>query len=407
MNLLFISPYLPHPQCGHGAGVFIYELLIRLAKNHKITLVSFCDKREAELARDYGTLPVTLYTLSRSKGTDEGSNGKMKLAIIRAFQLLGSILRWEPYYVSKYRSKELSSLIRELTTKNKYDVVQVEFTQLARYLHDIHQGKIMLHELDVSYRPAYRRYKNASNLFKKFITFIELCRWAKYELSYSKKYDRVLTVTDKDRLLLKWLTKKDNVRYFPHAYEVASQIPEYNTRKPHTLVFVGTYSHQPNVDAAEWLCKEIFPAIQLTYSDAVLYLIGPNPSAEMKRAGESNPNIHVTGFVEDVNIYLKECSVFISPLRFGGGVKNKVLAAMAQGIPVVSTSVGAEGIDGADSSNILVGDCVEKLTECVSRLFEDRKLAAEYGHRGWENVKKWYSWESIVKKLENIFKEVA
>ena len=263
----------------------------------------------------------------------------------------------------------------------------------------------MLHELDVSYRPAYRRYKKAKFGLKKFVAFIEWCRWAKYELTLSKKFDRTLTVTDKDRLLLKWLTQSDNVRYFPHAYEVASQIPEYTTRKPHTLVFVGTYSHQPNVDAAEWLCKEIFPAIQKKYPDAILYLIGPGPSSEMKRAGELNSNIKVTGFVDDVNVYLKECSVFISPLRFGGGVKNKVLAAMAQGIPVVSTGVGAEGIDGADSTNILVGDSVEKLVECVSRLFEDRKEASLFGVNGWQNVKQWYSWESVIKKLESIYSE--
>ena len=113
--------------------------------------------------------------------------------------------------------------------------------------------------------------------------------------------------------------------------------------------------------------------------------------------------IEVTGFVPDVDAYLRRCAVFVAPLRFGGGVKNKVLVAMAQGIPVVATRLGVEGIDGLVPECVRVGDSAEQLAAHIAALFENPAQADVIGRAGWNVVKTGYSWDKIISRLHEIY----
>ncbi|MGA2625211.1 MAG: glycosyltransferase family 4 protein [Bacteroidota bacterium] len=406
MKILIVSPYLPHPLCGHGGGVYLHKLIQHLSLKQEITLVSFCDEHELELVKDLAQLPFRIYPVRRAKGSQRKTLARVGLSLHRMLQLASSIVRWEPYYVSKYRNSRMTRLIRELTRKESFDVVQVEFTQMGPYRTAIQSGKTLLQEIDVSFRPAYRRFKHTRSPIRKGINYIEWCRWARYETKIAGAFDHLLSVTDQDRMLLEWLTKKHHISYLPLPTEADEHLPDYDSREALSLVFVGTFLHSPNVDAAIWLCEKIFPLVSKEFPEAKLYVIGPHPPAALSTIASRQPGIHILGFVEDVDSYLRRGSVFVAPLRFGGGVKTKILNALAHGIPVVTTKIGIEGIEGIDSNNILVAESPEKFADAVRSLFADSSRASALGLRGWELVKQKYSWGQAVSCLEDIYQRV-
>lgn len=407
MKFLFVSPYLPHPKSGHGGGVYLYKLIERLSSHHQITLVTFCDGKELELATDLKSLPIRFHSIDRVKGRQAGLLPMLLLIFKRAFQLFMSILRWEPYNVSKFRDRRMKALLQRLDSEESFDLVQIVYTQLAPYEELFTKGKTVLQEIDVNFRPSYHRYKHARSIGGKFITFVEWCRWARYETRLARTFDHVLTITDQDRMLLAWMTKMNHISYSAHPIEIPANVPEYRSREARTLVFVGSFMHSANTDAALWLVEKIFPLVTRSVPDAKLYIIGPYAPASLESAAKSQAGIQLMGFVDDVDVYLRKGSVSIAPMRLGGGVKTKVLYAMAQGIPIVGTRVAVAGIDGFTSEEALIGETPQQLADHVCALFSDRELAARIGSQGRDLVKKWYSWESELAKLETTYRQLT
>jgi len=176
-------------------------------------------------------------------------------------------------------------------------------------------------------------------------------------------------------------------------------------RKKNTILFVGTFSHTPNVDAAIWLVKEIFPLVTKSYPGAVLKIAGKNPPAALRMAAQETPGVEVLGFVEDLAALLRSCRCFVAPLRFGGGVKVKILHAMAHGIPVVATRIGSEGIEGLSADAILVGDSAGGIARHIGTVLSDDARAERLGKGGWNAMKANYSWNGVRNALTEIYRE--
>ncbi|MDP2209414.1 MAG: glycosyltransferase family 4 protein [Bacteroidota bacterium] len=406
MKILFITPYLPHPKSGHGTGVFTYGVLYHLCSKHDITLLSFCDEKELVLLKDLDNLPIKKHIIAREKGRQKGIFRNQYLLLRRSFQLFLSIVLWEPYYVSKYRSAQMKQMINKLTEENSYDIVQIEMSQMGQYINSIKSGKTILHEHDVAYRPAFRQYKKSRLSIKKLILFIEWCRWAKYESMIVKKFHHILSVTRQDQLLLEWLSGMKHISYFPRGVDIPASTTNPENRNPNTVVFIGNFSHRPNLDSAFWLVEEIFPLVLKNIPSASLLIIGPNPPENLKTASIKTKNTHILGFVKDISQYLQQCSVFAAPLRYGGGVKIKILHAMAEGIPIVTTKVGAEGIDGINPNSILIGNSSREIANHICKILTDLTYSAVLSNNEQEIINKYYSWEVVMSKLEIIYENI-
>lgn len=402
MNILVVSPYLPHPASGHGTGIILHGLLRHLAPRHQVTLLSFCDDRERRLASDL-RLPVEVIIVPRGRAGRPGAGAFLRLASVRSLQFLWSLLTWKPYYVAKYRNRKMARMVSRLTDERAFDIVQFEMSHMGRYLRNVKKGRTVLHEHDVSFRPAYRRYRRSGAGPKKFAWFVEWCRWFRYERAIVPRFDHTLCVTEQDVRLLERFTGSTSVSYLPRGVDVPDRVPDAGAREPGSLLFVGTFSHQPNVDAAMWTVKEIFPLVLRTYPGATLSIIGLDPPEPLRAAAASFSGVKILGFVDDVNPYLRKCAVFIAPLRYGGGVKVKILHALAQGIPVVTTKVGAEGIEGLSDGGVLIGDSSERLADHICTLFRDPRRASELARKGWDIVRNSYTWEAVTKRLEDIY----
>jgi glycosyltransferase involved in cell wall biosynthesis len=405
MKVLIVSPYLPHPLSGHGTGTFMYGLLTHIAPRHEITLVSFCDKRELALAADLSALPLRLHAVPRGKGAQRNLGWNMYLALTRLLQFVRSLLLWQPYYVAKFYHPRMARLIQQLTRESSFDIVQLEMVQMAQYISSSARGKSVLHAHDVAFRPAYRRFRSAPSMIARCFSFIEWCRWARFERRFARKFDGILCVTEQDKMLLERLTSSRRISYLPRGVDVADNLPPYESRVRENLLFVGTFSHRPNREAALWLAGEIFPLVLKRFPGSTLSIIGLDPPADLQELAARTPQIRILGFVDDVRVHLRSAALFVAPLRTGGGVKVKILHAMGQGIPVVTTSVGIEGIEGITPGSALVGETAERLAEQICTLLADRKQAAQVGRMGWEAMRTRYSWDRVTLRLEEIYKQ--
>lgn len=213
-----------------------------------------------------------------------------------------------------------------------------------------------------------------------------------------------------------WLCSQDDVDVFAKLYDPSaplcvvpngidvghyhdvragtSPLPEGLATSQHVLVFVGRYSYSPNAVAAHLLIEEIFPRLQVQYSDCSLLLVGSSPTPQMLSAAQAHANITVTNRVEDVRPYLALATVVIVPLLEGGGTRLKILEAFAAGRPVVSTTKGAEGLLVEDGQHLLIRDGVDQLVSGVDDLWSDSSLRADIAEKAYQLVQRQYSWEA-------------
>jgi glycosyltransferase involved in cell wall biosynthesis len=406
LKILIVTPYLPHPRSGHATGAIVFGIVTHLAERHQVTVVSYYDDRERALAAELPKANVEWHLLPRRRGLHGTIFSILRLAALRMAQILRGIVLWQPYYVSKYRDRRMMKLIEKLVRANSYDVVQFEMTFMAQYARVAQGTTTIVHAHDVAYRPAYRRYKRSRNLASKLVHFIEWCQWSSYEPNVARQVSTVLCVTEQDRRLLQWLSDSTSVAYLPRGVDIPETIPRYSAREPKSLLFVGSFNHHPNVDAAEWLCEDIFPQVLRAHPDSKLYIVGPNPPQHLVARGSRLPGLQILGFVDDLDAVLQRCRVFIAPLRFGGGVKVKILQAMAHGLPVVTTRIGAEGITVGGNNPLLGGESIERLVAHIVMLFEHEDIAAGLSETGRKLVQERYSWDAVAHTLEGIYRDV-
>jgi glycosyltransferase involved in cell wall biosynthesis len=172
------------------------------------------------------------------------------------------------------------------------------------------------------------------------------------------------------------------------------------------LVFTGVMDYGPNEDAAAFFAEAILPLIQERHPHVQFWVVGKDPT-ERVRALAARPGVHVTGGVPDVRPYLRSAGVFVCPLRFGAGVKNKLLAALAMNKAVVATRLSAEGLDLRDNRDLLIADAPAEFAAKVVQLMGDADLARQLGQTGQATVKEKYSWEHSARMLEDALRSVV
>ncbi len=166
-------------------------------------------------------------------------------------------------------------------------------------------------------------------------------------------------------------------------------------------MFIGSFLHPPNIDAVNWFVNEIFPVILEKIPEVKFYIIGSEPTNEVKQL--ASDNVIVTGFVEDVSPYFEQSKVFVSPLRYGAGLKGKIGQSMSFGLPIVTTTIGAEGFI-VEETPFIISDEPEEFAKNVVKLYNNKSVWEKLSNAGINTIKKHYSPESVAVTLNNIFK---
>jgi glycosyltransferase involved in cell wall biosynthesis len=183
-------------------------------------------------------------------------------------------------------------------------------------------------------------------------------------------------------------------------------MPSPDEHQGDSLVFVGAMHWRPNQDAIQYFVDEILPLVRDRRPDVSIAVVGQEPPAHIQKL-DSLPGVHIVGRVDDVRPYVDAATVYVVPLRIGGGTRLKILEALAMGKAVVSTSVGAEGLDVVDGEHILIADSADEFADRIERLLADPSLRGKLGRAGRALVTERYRWDSLARKLESFLGDVV
>jgi glycosyltransferase involved in cell wall biosynthesis len=222
-----------------------------------------------------------------------------------------------------------------------------------------------------------------------------------------RRFDRCLVISETDQRELDPDDRLDNIRLNPHGIDPNKFAPaEDAVKEPGALIFSGKMDYDPNVDAAVYFCKDIFPLIKRKRPDAKVYIVGINPKPPVAALAR-DPSVIVTGFVPDMRPYMDRAQVALDPLRIGAGLQNKVLENMSMGLPLVMTTVANEGIRAKDGRDALIADAPQLFADHVVRLLDDEPLRRQFGAAARDFVVDGWSWEKHFDDLEQIFDELV
>ena len=391
LSVLFVSPYPICPPV-HGGGVFMYQTLqqmARLADVHVAGLLDFAwqEKDNLELAE----FCASVEWLARPNGEPEG---------------LGAI---EPRAVREFRVDDFEWLIHRQMYLRQVDVVQLEYTTMAQYGADYGRIATALFEHDIYFQSIGRQLGHFMGVLAEAKARMEYLRALRYELRALERFDQVQVCTAENRdYLLSFLPKMAPRLKTGLRAGIDTSHYEFRTggREPLTMLFVGSFRHDPNRVAVDWFVREVLPLVLAKQPSAKLVIAGSDPPPAHTYA-DLAANMEMQGYVEDVRDPLGRYAVFVCPILGGSGVRVKLLEAFAAGIPVVSTRVGAEGLAAKDGELCALADDPAGFAERVVKLFGDPDTAVAMAARAREEVEANWDMAALTRKLVDGYRDLV
>ncbi len=391
MRILLVTDYLPYPAIS-GDTIRVYNLIRRISQYHEIHLLALFESPG---------LAESIAHLSKFCCRIEVVNHEWPNPLTCLPDMLTYYRQGKPFELRLLYSQKMSDLIRRLTSEEHYDIVQIEHSRLALYQESIDPDANCASTLtfhNVAYDQSKRISRIERNPISSLRTWIFARQLLKWEPSYAERFDRCFVVSEAEHQTLLANNSHLNIDVIPNGTDTRKyQRLKVNQDGPPALIFIGSMSYAPCVDGAVYFCEQILPYIQRTIQNVQVWIVGASPLPEVTRlAGE---NVHVTGYVEDVLPYYQQATVSIVPLRAGGGTRLKILEAMALGRPVVSTSIGCEGLDVLHEQHLLIADEPDEFAKQTIRLLTDRALYRHIAEQARELVVENYDWDVIAEKL--------
>ncbi len=393
MRVLLLSQVLPYPP-NSGPKVKTYYVLKYLSQKHDVTLVSFVrDTDTPEYIRHLETLCERVITvpIQRSPLRDLGFLGK-------------SLLSGQPWMMLRDQRPEMRQVLADLAAESHFDVVHADQTNMGQYalpftdsykVLDLHNALWML----------YKRQAETSSLTNpmRYLLARDWPLLKRYEGQLCRQFDAVTAVTDEDRELLIEAGAQPDITVIPIAIDTDEQAQiQRQPSSPH-IVHIGTMYWPPNIAGITWFLESIYPLIKLQVPDVRCTLIGARPPESIIQYANTDRTLTVTGYVEDPLPFLADASMMVVPLLAGGGMRVKILNALSQGIPMVSTTVGCEGIRVTPDQDILVADEPEAFAGACVRLLTDYTLNEQITTAGRLTAEEYYDYRQACRALDEIY----
>ncbi len=393
MRLLFLAHLLPLP-LDSGGKIKSFYTLRALAKEHEVHLLTYVrHDEENELAEELRAFCSSVRTVPL-----------VRSGLRQTCDLTGSLLLGRSFIVSRDDRAEMRKAVEEAVSLVQPEVVHIDHLQMAQFVGKSPTYDIVLDQHNVESRIIRRIAETSGSWGMKGYARLEWPKLQKFEIESCRKADVILTVSDEDAATLRGLDARIGpVSAVPIGVDVEYFQPIPIRRESKNMLSIATMHWPPNIDSMLYFCSEILPIIRERVPDSTLTIAGQRPSQEIL-ALERLPGVRVTGYVDDVRELAADCGTFIVPLRSGSGVRVKILNALAMGLPVVSTSVGSEGLQVENGRHAIIADTPLEFAEGVVKLLKNRELAAELGANGRSLVCEQYSWGAIGERLLDTYR---
>ena len=396
MKILFTCKEFPHSKI-IGGPIIIYNRLKYFSRNHTVSLAAFFKEEEKKFipsvepfCHDLRLVPLPPKRSSLKVSWDFFTSSVPH------------------YFLRTHGSSKMAETIADMVRKDKYDFVIAEYSVMGQFLHKnplLPPVRRVMSVHECYYLARHKAYRHNRIGFEKLKEAINLKGLKKYEFDMYRNADKVLVLTPQGKKELLEICPELDIAVVPHGVDVENFSFSGPEEKEKAIVFVGNYLHHPNADAVLYFHGEIWPLLKSRLPEVKFYVVGQGPPPEVQNLSKDK-TITVTGRVDDVRPFLKKGRVFICPVRLGGGFRGKILEAMAIGRPVVSTSLGAEGIPAHQRENIILADNPEDFAQGVEDLMTDDKLFERIRTNARKLVEEKYSWEKGVKVMEGVLEKM-
>jgi len=399
LNILLISPWLPWPP-HDGARIRIGETLRYLARRHRVTLVApiYAEQERDQVANLERWCAGGVHTVAVSDGT-----------VARLQRMSGGLLSGVPPVQAFHRNAAMWECIRRVTADTAFDIVQVEFSFLTHYLRAVTprgRPKTVLSMHNVETQRFDRELERASWNARRLVLLADRYLFPGWEGRALRSFDGVVAVSELDAAWIRPQAPGAELRIVRNGVDVEFFGPRSTPVRSNSIVFTGSMDYPPNIDAARWFADEIFPDLRERLPELRFLVVGRRPPAEVL-ALAARPGIEVTGEVNDVRPYIGNALALVVPLRSGGGTRLKILQAMSMACPVVSTTLGAEGLEVGDQENILLADTPRHFIDSVVKLAQSPELAARLGEAGRRLTVAEYDWQQCLRGLDDLYQSVV
>ena len=379
-----------------GGKIRSFNILRHLAREHEIVFLSYYggpqDAAYETAIRQLlpGAQPIHL----------AGPEGGFAQSLDYLLRLPSSA----PYAVRKFSHRKVHEAVAQCL-KGSLDVAVCDFLSASLNFPRNSLIPVVLFQHNVETMLWRRMADKEKSPLRKLSYAIEARKMARYETRSLQRFQHVIAVSENDRDTMLRLSPGCPITVVPtgvdtEQYKVVPSVLGI----PPLVVFTGSMDWEPNIDAMEYFCKEIWPAVLANFPDARFQIVGRNPNARVQRLASAS--VEVTGTVASVIDYLRAATVVIVPLRIGGGTRLKIFEAMAMAKAMVSTSIGAEGLDVTDGRDLLIADNAQLFADSILRLLRDPKLRQSLEQAAAALAAR-YDWSQIARRFSNVLSEAA
>ncbi len=398
MKILWLKGDLLHP-VDKGGKIRTYQMLRQLKREHEITFLTLANRNDPpeamELAHEYCDRLVSVpFEEAR----------KFSARFYR--DLLLNLSSPLPYALEKYRSEAMKrEIVREMRERD-YDVIVCDFLVPSVNLPERDDWTTVLFQHNVESMIWRRHFETQSQKIKRSYFYTQWRKMERYERAACHRFDAVVAVSEADRDLMRDEFGLREVYDVPTGVDTEFFQPLGGVVNPRELVFTGSMDWLPNEDGMVYFVENILPIVRRSIPDVELTIVGRNPTRQLVSMSEADPKIKVTGRVDDIRPYVDRAAASIVPLRIGGGTRLKIYEAMAMARPVISTTVGAEGLPLTDGEDLFIADAPEDFAERIVRVLSNGQLASRMGDRARAVVCSRVGWSHAADRFAEICERV-
>ncbi|GEB77847.1 glycosyltransferase [Sporolactobacillus inulinus] len=401
MKILFLNNLLPFP-LDNGGKIKVFNNIKALSVNHEVDLLTFVNNHNDinflhELKNICGKVAVVEKKVIKNDSTKQ---------FLKDYLL--SLISSKPYTINKFYSRKMKKIIINEQLQNKYDLIYVSHLSMMVYS-PFFKTKVILDQQNVE-SLIFSRFVRETRGLKRILGLIEYFKLRKFEKYKLIKADKIIALSENDKNQFmnlignKLNSVKEDIEVIP--IHIQSEVVKKKEKITNNinLLFMGTMTWYPNYSGIIWFIKNVYG--KLDKDKFNLFIVGGNPPLDIVQCGKTEKNIFVTGYVKDINDYISKCDISIVPLFVGSGQRVKIIESFAKGIPVVSTSIGAEGIKYSDGENILISNTKDEFVNNILYLSTHKSLKNSIINNARNTYEEYYSTESLVTKLDKLMGKV-
>ena len=386
MTIIYLTSRFPH-QINKGDKLRSYYQIKELSKSHEIHLISLSEKSISEkniLALNKYCKSITIYKMIFFK---------------RIFNLFKTLFNNKPFQVNYFYHYSIQKKINNKIAEINPDYIFCQLVRTAMYVKNNHTNAKVLDYMDSLSKGMERRIK-ISNIFMKPFVIMEFQRLKRFENLAFEFFNKHIIISENDRKEIAH-NKKDTIEIIGNGIDT-NYFQKIDTEIKYDIVFIGNLSYLPNIEAANFIAKEVLPKLLEKLPRIKILIAGSNPSKRVVKL--ANKNIEVQGWVEDIRKTYSSGKIFFAPMTIGSGLQNKLLEAMSSSIPCITSELSNKSLKAVEKKNILIGRSVNEYVNHIISLLDDEKIRKKIGESGRKYVIANYNWKPANDKLLRLLK---